>query len=593
MNEANPYDRPFDTQSLGRFWALQAVRRAVAPFSIRRPYSELPFHEEALTPEQREQVAERVAALAEAAAPGTGLADLARGAVNDGFRDEDTRALQELCDELQQPIVEELKAAGPSRQKTIAGLVSLFQNGNVADADDDLLDAALIIGEATALEWRLAVQEHWVERIERARNDIGPLFWRRSEGSYENVLHYRIGRELRLDGVDELWPLVEREVRQTLAEGPHPLAFDLAHVALSPELARGAADGVRLGITALVEAQADDGSWRSGPPDDVSAVAETTNAVVALGRLGYEEAHRAAAQAGAGWLLSQRDASGAWLGRSPDGAKPCPLVTARAVEALVRAGLPGTEDALAGAVDWLWGQQDEYGFWQDVGVRPGYYTTARVMEALDAYSRRGAPTVGDLLDAPPDLASAVVDPRLRDDVYEAILDFVRLAGRDMEQSPVAYLGMDEETRRHMVRLQLNGPFRGLFSAETENVAGKTDLLLRFEGANLFIGECKFWSGKQGFLATVDQLMGYAGWKDRKLAMLMFVRRKDPGQVLARAREALERHDRFVEWQDAPDGELRATVRLVDNGSTEAALHIFFIHTPDSAADADEDGEDEE
>lgn len=588
MSEANPYDRPFEAESLGRFWALQAVRRAIAPFSIRRPHSEFPFFGEALTPEQREQVAERVAALAEAAAPGTGLAELAGGAVNDGFRDEDMRALGELCDELQQPIVDELKAAGPSRQKTIASLVSMFQNGDIADSDDDLLDAALIIGEATAPEWRVAVQEHWAQRSEAARNDIGPMFWRRTEGSYENVLRYRVGTELGIEGLDEVWRLVEREVRQTLAEGPHPLAFDLAHVALSAELAQGAADGVRLAVTALVKAQADDGSWRSGRPDDVSAVAETTNTVVALGRLGYEEAHRVAARAGAGWLMSQQEESGAWLGRSSDGAKPCPLVTARAVEALVRAALPGAEDALARAVDWLWAQQDEYGFWQGVGVRPGYYATARVMEALDAYNRRGAQTVGELLASPPDVAGAVVDPVLRNDVYEAILDYIRLAGRDMEQSPVAYLGMAEETRRHMVRLQLNGPFRGLFSAETENVAGKTDLLLRFEGANLFIGECKFWSGKQGFLATVDQLLGYAGWKDRKLAMLMFVRRKDPGQVLARAREALEAHDRFVGWEEAPDGELRATVRLVDEGSTEATLHVFFIHTPDPVADVDED-----
>jgi hypothetical protein len=239
VSEANPYDRPFEAESLGRFWALQAVRRAIAPFSIRRPHSEFPFFGEALTPEQREQVAERVAALAEAAAPGTGLAELAGGAVNDGFRDEDMRALGELCDELQQPIVDELKAAGPSRQKTIASLVSMFQNGDIADSDDDLLDAALIIGEATAPEWRVAVQEHWAQRSEAARNDIGPMFWRRTEGSYENVLRYRVGTELGIEGLDEVWRLVEREVRQTLAEGPHPLAFDLAHVALSAELAQG------------------------------------------------------------------------------------------------------------------------------------------------------------------------------------------------------------------------------------------------------------------------------------------------------------------------------------------------------------------
>jgi hypothetical protein len=51
------------------------------------------------------------------------------------------------------------------------------------------------------------------------------------------------------------------------------------------------------------------------------------------------------------------------------------------------------------------------------------------------------------------------------------------------------------------------------TAEAFNIEGKTDILVRHEGSNLFIGECKVWSGAKGFGETVDQLFRYTGWRD--------------------------------------------------------------------------------
>ena len=39
---------------------------------------------------------------------------------------------------------------------------------------------------------------------------------------------------------------------------------------------------------------------------------------------------------------------------------------------------------------------------------------------------------------------------------------------------------------------------GQATGETFNAAGKTDILLRIDGKNVFIGECKFWKGPKAF-----------------------------------------------------------------------------------------------
>jgi hypothetical protein len=55
--------------------------------------------------------------------------------------------------------------------------------------------------------------------------------------------------------------------------------------------------------------------------------------------------------------------------------------------------------------------------------------------------------------------------------------------------------------------------------------GKTDILIRIDGKNIFIAECKFWTGPKGFTETIDQLLGYLSWRDTKAAIVMFNRKK--------------------------------------------------------------------
>ena len=74
----------------------------------------------------------------------------------------------------------------------------------------------------------------------------------------------------------------------------------------------------------------------------------------------------------------------------------------------------------------------------------------------------------------------------------------------MERSPSAFAKMEEEHIRFHYLVQLNGQYDGAAVGEAFNFQGKTDILVRHQNHNLFIAECKFWSGPKGLKETVDQ-----------------------------------------------------------------------------------------
>ncbi len=100
---------------------------------------------------------------------------------------------------------------------------------------------------------------------------------------------------------------------------------------------------------------------------------------------------------------------------------------------------------------------------------------------------------------------------LANDDYEEILQIMQNMVQVMELSPHAFHDMGEEDLRSHFLVQLNGAFKGEATGETFNFQGKTDILIRVEGKNVFIAECKIWKGEKAFLATLDQLLSYLSW----------------------------------------------------------------------------------
>jgi DNA-binding response OmpR family regulator len=128
--------------------------------------------------------------------------------------------------------------------------------------------------------------------------------------------------------------------------------------------------------------------------------------------------------------------------------------------------------------------------------------------------------------------------------YDHILQIVQNMGQAMERSPNAFKGMGEEDLRQHFLVQLNGQFAGRATGETFNYTGKTDILIRSNGKNVFIAECKFWTGPKGFAATIDQLLGYVNWRDTKTAILLFNRNRNFSYVLSKVPDIVKGHPCF-------------------------------------------------
>src|SRR5207253_7059486 len=82
---------------------------------------------------------------------------------------------------------------------------------------------------------------------------------------------------------------------------------------------------------------------------------------------------------------------------------------------------------------------------------------------------------------------------------------------------------------------------GQATGETFNFEGKADILIRAEGKNIFIAECKFWRGPESFREALEQLLGYATWRDSKLALVIFNRDRQFSSVLEKIPEVVKSH----------------------------------------------------
>jgi len=136
------------------------------------------------------------------------------------------------------------------------------------------------------------------------------------------------------------------------------------------------------------------------------------------------------------------------------------------------------------------------------------------------------------------------EPQLDAGIYEEILKTLRNMVFVMERSPSAFADMGEEDLRTHFLVQLNGLYEGQATGETFNFDGKTDILIREKGKNIFIAECKFWKGPKGLKSVIDQLLGYLSWRDTKVAILLFNRNKDLSRVLSQIPDAIEKHPNF-------------------------------------------------
>lgn len=195
--------------------------------------------------------------------------------------------------------------------------------------------------------------------------------------------------------------------------------------------------------------------------------------------------------------------------------------------------------------------------------------------ALPTVKRKAVPTL-----PPATTAQFKPEPALVMELYEHILKVVQDMALVMERSPDAFKSMGEEALRQHFLVQLNGQFEGRATGETFNMGGKTDILLREGDRNVFIAECKFWKGPKGFGEAIDQLLGYATWRDGKAAILVFNRGVETSTVLTGIDTVAKGHANFKRAATWPH-ESGFRYVLYSNGdkNRELILTVLVFHVP--------------
>ena len=172
------------------------------------------------------------------------------------------------------------------------------------------------------------------------------------------------------------------------------------------------------------------------------------------------------------------------------------------------------------------------------------------------------------------------EPTLDRESYEHILNVIQNMTHVMERSPTAFQTMGEEDLRQHYLVQLNGHFEGNATGETFNVRGKTDILIRATGRNIFIAECKFWKGPKHYRETIDQLLGYTAWRDTKSAILIFNRGTSMTTVLNGIKTESEGHPNFkrsVNWTH--ESGFRYIFRQNNDTNRELTLTVLAFDVP--------------
>lgn len=179
------------------------------------------------------------------------------------------------------------------------------------------------------------------------------------------------------------------------------------------------------------------------------------------------------------------------------------------------------------------------------------------------------------------------EPALANEDYDEILRIMQNMVHVMELSPNAFHNMGEEDLRSHFLVQLNGVFKGQATGETFNFQGRTDILIRVDGKNVFIAECKFWKGEKVFLSTLDQLLSYLSWRDTKAAVLVFNRNADFSAVLAKIRETVPKHPLFKRDGGASgESGFRYVFAQPNDSNREIILTVLAFDIPTQGADTD-------
>lgn len=174
-------------------------------------------------------------------------------------------------------------------------------------------------------------------------------------------------------------------------------------------------------------------------------------------------------------------------------------------------------------------------------------------------------------------------PILQEKVYKDIKEVLYHVGQAIERKPSLYHSKYEEDLRDIFLLFLETRYESTAGVgEAFNKKGKTDILLKYskDGSNLFVAECKFWSGKKNFFDAIDQLLGYLTHRDSKTALMIFIGQKEATTVIETVKNEIEKHPQFKKYMgDSYNSSVSYLMTIPEDSRKTIEMEVMFFHFP--------------
>lgn len=159
--------------------------------------------------------------------------------------------------------------------------------------------------------------------------------------------------------------------------------------------------------------------------------------------------------------------------------------------------------------------------------------------------------------------------------YTAILQTIRehLVATEILPKPIQKLS-DEELIRDTILWSLNANYI-VATGETFRAAGKTDISVSFENKSAFIAECKVWRSSTTFSDALEQIYGYATWRDCRIAILIFnIHNQDFGAVLAKVENDIKAHPNYISGMKKNANEWECKFKSKTDFSASITVNVF-------------------
>lgn len=193
-------------------------------------------------------------------------------------------------------------------------------------------------------------------------------------------------------------------------------------------------------------------------------------------------------------------------------------------------------------------------------------------------------TTAVLAAAPPPHGCASPEWSLAETVYEQVIKTITGFTRALERRPASasQLLPDEETLRDWLLFLLNANYEApdgsavFVGGETVNGKGKTDILVRHQDRNAFIGECKFWNGPRKFDEAIAQLLDYTVWRDAKAAIILFITRRNATAAITSAGGRLAGHAHCRQAKVPADPSMRRDYVFVSPHDDQRTISLALL-----------------